>query len=59
MVWIFCGLAWLAMVLNIAGDYVKSFTTKVGDKADNAEKENADEEKVRPRFHLNESVEIF
>ena len=46
MVWIFCGLAWLAMVLNIAGDYMKSFTTKVGDKDGDKENEDAEEAKV-------------
>ena len=53
MVWIFCGLAWLAMVLNIAGDYMKSFTTKVEDKDDDdKEKEKAEEAKVCSNFTI-------
>ena len=32
MVWIFSGLAWLAMILNIAGDFFKSMTGKVDAK---------------------------
>ena len=34
------------MVLNIAGDYMKSFTTKVGDKDGDKENEDAEEAKV-------------
>ena len=40
------------MVLNIAGDYMKSFTTKVEEKDDDKEKEKAEEAKVCSNFTI-------
>lgn len=47
-VWLFMGLAWLAMVLNLVGEFIKAQSSKVGGetkKSKQTEEENNDTDK--------------
>ena len=54
MVWMFCGLAWLATILNIADDFVKSLTTKVDADVDKSKKTDDDKKDNKVCYFKNQ-----